>query len=352
MNMSISYLNDRTVIKQWHSYISDHPQATAYHNIAWLQAVETTYQQQPVLLMAYEDGRVVGVLPLVIMKRPLMQNAICALPYCDMGHALGKDPTITQGLQGFASEYASKKGFTQLDYRNGSSMEPIPAEAMAKYNGQKITMKMPLATSSDAQMASYKSKLRSQIRKAEKNGLTIKLSHKTDLLYDFYRVFSHNMRDLGSPTHSKCWFANIMTFYQDKACMAVVYHGDIPIGAGIILMHGTLCSIPWASTVAQYNRLAPNMLLYSHLIGFAADHGMQYFDFGRSTLNEGTYKFKKQWGAVPYPLLWVDLCNPVTSSPQGTGDSAIKATLIQIWRNLPLSVTTTVGSRVRGYISL
>ena len=168
MNMSISYLNDRTAIKQWHSYISDHPQATAYHNIAWLQAVETTYQQQPVLLMAYEDGRVVGVLPLVIMKRPLMQNAICALPYCDMGHALGKDLTITQGLERFAGEYASKKGFTRLDYRNGSSMEPIPAEEMAKYNGQKITMKMPLATSSDAQMASYKSKYAAKYAKPKK----------------------------------------------------------------------------------------------------------------------------------------------------------------------------------------
>ena len=352
MNISITYLNDRTAIKQWHNYINDHPQATAYHNIAWLQAVETTYQQQALLIMAYEAGRVVGVLPLVIMKRPLVQNAICALPYCDMGHALGTDDHITQGLETFAQEYASKHGFSHLDYRNGSSMTAITADQMNEYNGQKVTMKMPLASSSEAQMASYKSKLRSQIRKAEKNGLTIKLTHKTDLLSDFYRVFSHNMRDLGSPTHSKCWFANIMTFYQKKACMAVVYQGDIPIGAGIILMHGNLCSIPWASTVAQYNRLAPNMMLYADLIGFAADHGMQYFDFGRSTLNEGTYKFKKQWGAVPYPLQWVDLCNPVSSSPQGTGDSAVKATLIQVWRNLPLSVTTTVGSRVRGYISL
>lgn len=352
MNISITYLNDRTAIKHWQSYISEHPQATAYHNIAWLQSVETTYQQQALLIMAYEEGRVVGVLPLVIMKRPLMQNAICALPYCDMGHALGASTTITQALEAFATDYAKKQGFTHLDYRNGSCMTPITPNEMSKYEGLKITMKMPLAASSDAQMASYKSKLRSQIRKADKNGLTIKLSHKTDLLTDFYRVFSHNMRDLGSPTHSKCWFANIMTFYQAKACMAVVYLGDIPIGAGIILMHGSLCSIPWASTVAQYNRLAPNMLLYADLIGFAADHGMQHFDFGRSTLNEGTYKFKKQWGAVPYPLQWVDLCHPVSSSTQGTGGSAVKATLIQVWRNLPLSVTTTVGSRVRGYISL
>lgn len=352
MNISITYLNDRVAIDQWCRYINTHPQATAYHNIAWLQTVETTYKQQALLVMAYQNGELVGVLPLVVMKRPLVHNCICALPYCDMGHALGIDESICRELEKFAAQYALANNFAQLDYRDGSAMEPISAEAMADFTGQKVTMKMPLADSSDAQMASYKSKLRSQIRKAEKNGLTIKLSHTNDLLYDFYRVFAHNMRDLGSPTHSKCWFANIMTFYQDKACMAVVYKDDIPVGAGIILLHGHLCSIPWASTVAQYNLLAPNMMLYAHLIGYAADHGMQYFDFGRSTLNEGTYKFKKQWGAVPYPLQWVDLCNPVSSNTAGTGSSAVKETLIQVWRNLPLSVTTTVGSRVRGYISL
>ena len=31
-----------------------------------------------------------------------------------------------------------------------------------------------------------------------------------------------------------------------------------------------------------------------------------FFDFGRSSEGEGTYKFKKQWGAKPTPLVWYD----------------------------------------------
>ena len=66
---------------------------------------------------------------------------------------------------------------------------------------------------------------------------------------------------------------------------------------------GTLYN-PWASSLRQYSKYSPNMLLYWKMLEFACDNGFNYFDFGRSSLDEGTYKFKKQWGASPVPLPW------------------------------------------------
>jgi hypothetical protein len=36
---------------------------------------------------------------------------------------------------------------------------------------------------------------------------------------------------------------------------------------------------------------------------------MKSFDFGRSTMNEGTYKFKKQWGCEPTQLHWSEIAS-------------------------------------------
>ena len=360
MTITAHSLQDRETIQAAQTYMSAHPSVTAYHHIAWLQAVETTYQHSAVIFIAQIDSNIIGVIPMIHMRRPLLGACLCALPYCDMGHALADDDSTVQALTDYVRHYANANHVRHIEYRNGLAQQPISKDELAAFTGQKITMKMPLADNAQAQMDSYKSKLRSQIRKAQKNGLSVKLSTKTTLLDDFYRVFSHNMRDLGSPTHSKCWFANIMSFYQNRACMAVVYHADHPIGAGIILLQGELCSIPWASTINQFNHLAPNMLLYAELIGYAADHNMRQFDFGRSTLNEGTYRFKKQWGAQPYPLQWSDLrdeAHAPSSKAQRTpsqkiSTSKIKPTLIKVWRKLPLAITTRLGSQIRGYISL
>lgn len=38
------------------------------------------------------------------------------------------------------------------------------------------------------------------------------------------------------------------------------------------------------------------MLIHWTFLARAADHGFSRFDFGRSSVGEGTYKFKEQWG--------------------------------------------------------
>ena len=90
--------------------------------------------------------------------------------------------------------------------------------------------------------------------------------------------------------------------------------------------------------------------------------GCAEFDFGRSTFYEGTYKFKRQWGAVPVPLAWSNLApsqttmaETITGSDNGSGDSKVNQirTLVEkAWSKLPLGVTTTIGPKIRKHISL
>ena len=55
---------------------------------------------------------------------------------------------------------------------------------------------------------------------------------------------------------------------------------------------------------ARTRELCPNHLLYWSIIETAIAAGCEVLDFGRSTPNEGTYKFKEQWGAEPLTLHW------------------------------------------------
>ncbi|MFQ3198179.1 MAG: FemAB-related protein (PEP-CTERM system-associated) [Paraglaciecola sp.] len=336
----------------WDQYVVQHPQTTPYHRFAWLQSIEAAYQHQSVSLLALQDEQVVGIMPCIAMKAPFRQLSFCALPYCDIGGALSNSEFIKEQLFAKALAALRQAGGSKLDYRDNASVQNEAAMA-----SQKVRMLLPLPDTSVQLLAEFKSKLRSQIRKSEKNGLTSIIANDKKQTDDFYHIFSTNMRKLGSPVHSKKWFDALFKYYENNIVLSVVYSGTVAVGAGITLRNGTKMSIPWASTVAEHNKLAPNMMLYWSLLKHACDTGCNEFDFGRSTYGEGTYKFKRQWGAQPHQLSWRDLANTQLENEQNTERSNFKLGKLrplaeQLWSKLPIEVTTTLGPLIRKHISL
>ncbi|MCW5208026.1 peptidoglycan bridge formation glycyltransferase FemA/FemB family protein, partial [Desulfobulbus sp. US2] len=216
----------------------------------------------------------------------------------------------------------------------------------------KVRMLLTLPHSSEALLTSFKSKLRSQVKKSEKNGVVFRWAGE-DGVDSFYSVFCNNMRDLGSPVHSKKIFQAIMNNFGENARIGLTEFEGQCIGAGLILSTDKQTSIPWASTLRQYNRLAPNMLLYWNCLKYATDNNKEIFDFGRSTKNKGTFRFKEQWGAQPAPLPWYSTLN---NTQQGNGKKMAKVSvrekMTDIWSKIPLPFANFFGPQLRKYINL
>ncbi|WP_017444352.1 FemAB family XrtA/PEP-CTERM system-associated protein [Gayadomonas joobiniege] len=334
----------------WDEYVNKHPQATAYHLFGWGLAVAASYQHTPIYLMAYQNDAVVGVLPLVEFKKPLFGKHLSSLPFCDLGAVLADSTEISSQLLQAAQQIMQQQQIKELEYR-ASEVSPDEGIDMTE---RKVRMLLNLPDSSQALWDGFKSKLRSQIRKAEKNGLTARVGHDSDLLDGFYQVFCRNMRELGSPVHSRCWFEQILKHYKNNIFIVNVYANGEVVGGGIVLYTSCCASIPWASTLSKFNRLAPNMLLYWRLLEAVADAGITTFDFGRSTFSQGTYRFKKQWGAQPELLNWQTMDNAGSwQIDQASGQSGrLRATVEKTWQRLPLPLTCWAGPKIRKYISL
>ena len=164
-------------------------------------------------------------------------------------------------------------------------------------------MVLPLQPTVDEQWRVLDRKLRNQVRKAEKSGLTVQRGG-AELLDSFYDVLARNMRDLGSPVHSKRFFADILATFPDRTRLLCVSLGSTPVAASFVIWHGERIEVPWASALRAYNPLCPNVLLYWEMLKFSIERRFAQFDFGRSTPNEGTFNFKQQWGAEPHQLYW------------------------------------------------
>ena len=339
--------------KKWDQYANAHPESSPYHLFAWKRAVEEAYGHKAMYWYAEENEQIVGVFPLIHFRIPLLLSELNSLPFCDVGNMLCNDEEVGQALFKEASRLLEEKSIKRMHLR-GTLLSPIRQEnKLIAEKHDKVRMLMELPENSDLLMQSFKSKLRSQIRKAEKNGLEFTWGSTADL-DEYYDVFSENMRDLGSPVHSKKWFRSLLTHFGEDVRMGLVKYGQKTVGGCLLLTAGHKIAIPWASTLRKYNKLAPNMLLYWNVLKYSADAGFSIFDFGRSSLGEGTFKFKKQWGAAPYPLNWYtyDKANSNSSSAEKSTGKTRKEQLAAAWMKLPKPVANFMGPKIRKYISL
>jgi FemAB-related protein (PEP-CTERM system-associated) len=334
----------------WDAFVSRHADGLAYHLYAWRKAVEQAYGFPGVYLLAERGGDVCGVLPLIRMKAPLFAERMVSLPYCDAGGCLARDAATCEALLAAARDLVTQWGAKGLEIRWAG---PGHADAgNGSDEGQKVRMLLELPGDSNRLLAGLKAKLRSQVKKPERDGLRARLGG-SELIDDFYGVFAENMRVLGSPVHSKGWIVAVVEAFAGAARVGVVYTPDgTPAAGGVMLLHSRTVSIPWASSLRSCNHLNPNMLLYWTFLSFAADGGYARFDFGRSTPGEGTYRFKEQWGAQPSPLCWQDLTTPELTRRMGNLTGPGRRIAGVVWSYLPLRVTTLLGPPLRRNISL
>jgi len=336
--------------QKWDSFVHTHSDATPYHLYGWGEAIEKVYGFTILRILVEKENQLVGILPVVNHSIPLISNMLVSMPYCDLGYPLATSREVSVDLAKHVIEIAKKRKIDGIELRNMDEQLVIDTAHKFERMTGKVRMLLDLPESSEVLWAGFKSKLRSQVRKAEKNNLHFEFGHHH--IDAFYSVFCRNMHSLGSPVHAKKFIEEIISQMGEHAWIGVVFHNALPIGAGIILQSGKNMFIPWASTLREYNNLNPNMLLYWSFLQFAADNGNAQFDFGRSTPDEGTYRFKAQWGAKPHQLIWHKIILKDKESSESHGESKYRNKAEQIWQKMPLSVANFLGPLVRRYITL
>lgn len=339
--------------KAWDAYVTKNPSISPYCHFAWNKAVIKAYGFKAYYLLAIRGHDVAGVFPLIHLKIPFGPSSLVSLPYCDTGGVHTEDEETDLLMLKTAMQLCVQLRAGNLVVR--SERQSYPHEFMENHNYSvacgKVSMRLELPATVDVLWNGFKSKLRSQIVKAERNGLVFRWADQ-DGLDAFYTVLSRNMRDLGSPVHGMNWFESVIDQYGEMAKIGLVYRGSKVVGSGLILCGSKTVAIPWASTLREYNSLNPNMLLYWNLIKFSVENNYREFDFGRSTPGEGTYRFKKQWGATERDL-YTHSFNHKSNREKSTAPIIQgRKKLAAIWSKLPLPVANVLGPMVRKYISL
>lgn len=339
MDLSVGpYHDDGTT---WDAFVASHPGSTNYHRYGWRQVLEQSFGHQTLYLAARDSaGAICGILPTVLMRSRLFGTFLVSLPFFNYGGLLCNDrETETQLLLGCRT-LQEQQAVAHVELRHLHRCDAITATKQ-----HKVTMLLDLAETEQQQWQRFDPKVRNQIRKAWKSGLTAQAGH-TELLDQFYRVFARNMRDLGTPVYAREFFANMLDSFPDSTRIIAVKQGDQTVAAAFLSWHRQTLEVPWAASIREFRPLCPNNLLYWEAIRFAINCGAQQFDFGRSTPGEGTFHFKQQWGAVPIPLYWQYLVPHGGQLPDLSPKNPKYRLAVQVWQRLPLLLTNLLGPHI------
>ena len=181
---------------RWNDYISRHPHVSPYHHYAWKKSIENAYKHKCFYLIAEDSNdKIVGILPTASITPPLVKGVLCSLPFCDTGSCLADDSTTEEALITKASAIARQQNIQAYEYRASAHDYENETDEKAQSIDQKVRMLLDLPETSDILLSGFKAKLRSQIKKAVKNGLTADLGRSDQHLDDFYEVFSNTTAD-------------------------------------------------------------------------------------------------------------------------------------------------------------
>ena len=323
----------------WTAYVSTRQGAVGYHDWRWRDVFKNAFGYDSIYFAARRHDRMVGVLPTVLLDSWLFGRALISLPFVNYGGVLADDAAAERALLDAAVAAAREHRCKHVELRHvGRHFDDLPCKQ------HKVTMLLPLQPA-PALWDGLDKKVRNQVRKAQKSGLTCQ-DGGLELLDGFYAVFARNMRDLGTPVYSRNFFAQILKAFPERTRIHVVSQGATPAAAGLTFQTGSTVEIPWASSVRDFNALCANPLLYWSMLEGAAGRGCATFDFGRSTPNEGTYKFKAQWGAEPVPLCWEYGLLAGGELPNTSPTNPKFELAVSMWKKLPLPVANRLGPMI------
>jgi serine/alanine adding enzyme len=344
-DVRVSRATDAHVAGTWRRAVDGLAEARLAHAPEWQAVIRSAYRHEPLYLEAEDGDGGWGVLPAFIVRRPVGGTVVSSMPYLDGGGPCGSSAALADALLASLIEEARGAGADAVELRCPRRL-PVAAEPME----HKVNLTLSLPDDAGRLWRQLDGSVRNQVRKAERSGLSVEVGG-AEKLDEFYPIFSARMHELGSPVHARRFFGDVFQAFGAQARLVLVRKGQAPIGGLIALGFKDVLTVPWASCLRPYLTLCPNMLLYWEAIRAGCGQGFRRFDFGRSTRDSGTYRFKRQWGAREEPLFWYTVPTgrpgrrPRPSAPRHA------ALLAGSWRHLPLAVTRRLGPHIRRYLT-
>lgn len=326
------------------AFIEKCTDASIYHSIEWKDILLDTYGFSWHCLLAEDAGTICGALPVFEINSMFRSRRGVAMPFSHLAPVLSKDDRVLDALLNAAVQLADERKMSYIELRHGMELKKTFCQDFCNYHISKLDLKRE---SLDDIWKSFKTAIRNQTRKAEKNGVEIKVADSLEDYRTFYEMEAETRKFQGMPIYPLSLFTNIYEklHKKEKSRLLLAYYEGKPIAGSMAFYSNNKAIYAYSSSKKdrEYMQLCPNNLLVWELIKYSYGIGCEIFDFGSTFIkNEGLLHFKKQWGTETSPLYYSILSSKAT--PQLLDRGGAKVELVRKFlRYCPMPLFKAIG---------
>jgi len=328
---------------RWTSFVTDHPCANLYHTLLWRDLVQEVFGHRPFYLLCERAGEVRGVMPLFLVRLPLLGSKLVSIPYdLASGGPVAVDDEAEHALVERAVDLARELGVKYLELRGSTARGGC--ERLGLQRSEPVLISDLELDSEERAWKRVKQNHRGSVQKAKRSGVTIRAAASLDDYHTFRAIYLRVFRDFGTPPYGASYFpilwqklhvgghARLLLAEVDRRCVG----GLLLFCWGKNLINKFSACLPEAAPVCAY------AALYWRAIQMALELGYRSLSLGTSARSQtGLVEFKERWGAQTRPAVIYDL--PVRGWPPALESYFGDGLSRRLWRKLPVCLTPALG---------
>jgi len=298
----------------YEAYVAHHPAGLFYYGLRFKRFLEDLLACGSDYRLAVDDGAVRGVLPLMVLDRD-GRRLYNALPfYGSHGAPLADDADARRALVASYNETAAEANAA------AATMVGNPLDAGGTVDGvvhthqdQRIGQWTPLPAEDDrreALMARIDSSARRNIRKAHRQGVTVRTDPEAlDHLETLHRS---GMAAIGGRAKAPRFFALLPQHFEPGAHfdLYVAERDGYRLAALLIFYFRDVVEYYMPVNDPDHRSLQPMAAILFEAMVQAAERGFRWWNWGGTwPSQEGVYRFKKKWAAEERPYTYYTQVN-------------------------------------------
>ncbi len=265
-----------------------------FHTSYWARVLQESYFYRPSYLVNIHHGIIDFLIPLMEVNSWLTGRRGVSLPFTDYCEPIINDVNNGRDVMNHLIEYGSSAQWKYLELRGG---EQIFGQVPSSSSYYRHVLK--LSKNVDAVYARLKGRMRTSVKKAVREGVTINRSNTLDAVKMYYNLHCITRKKHGVPPQPFHFFRRIYDHIINQGHGQVVlatFQGNTIAGA-IFFQYGHEAIHKFGASDSRYLHLRPNDLIMWDTIQWYCCNGFTQLCLGRTELeNEGLRHFKNGWG--------------------------------------------------------
>ncbi len=318
---------------RWGDFVDQHPAANVFHQPGWTSSVTETFGYEPRFHVLERGNEIVAAWPTMLSRSRLTGNRLVCLPFCHRAGPLVDSTEQATLLAHALTKDASLNKVGSIETRDWPMEIEVPAEFCRTTISS--THILDLSPGIEAVTKSFSHGARYSIRRAQRNGVTVRLGDSEADVSIFYRLYLNQRRRqrlLPQPE------AFVRKLYQNlvvpgNGFIVIAESSAGPLCAILLIGHGTSVVAIDSGTSSMARKALATPLAIGRSIEISSERGYRTFDFGRSAPTAvGLQEFKSYWGATgeELPYVWYGRRSGVnTGNPSPT-----KKRILEIYASL------------------